>query len=174
MSAPATHPVLTGESVKLRLLTEHDLQHLHDMLQQPGVVEWWSGYDAARLRADTLDTPSVTSLAIELDGGLIGLIMYTEETDPYYRSAGIDITLDASLVGRGLGTDALRTLARHLFDARGHHRLTIDPAVGNERAIAAYQKVGFRPVGVMRQYEKGADGTWHDNLLMDMLAGELR
>jgi aminoglycoside 6'-N-acetyltransferase len=34
--------------------------------------------------------------------------------------------------------------------------------------------VGFRPVGVMRRYERGPDGVWHDGLLMDMLAGELR
>jgi len=29
-------------------------------------------------------------------------------------------------------------------------------------------------VGRMRQYERGPDGTWHDCLLMDMLAEELR
>jgi aminoglycoside 6'-N-acetyltransferase len=29
-------------------------------------------------------------------------------------------------------------------------------------------------VGVMRAYERGDDGTWHDGLLMDLLAGELR
>lgn len=33
--------------------------------------------------------------------------------------------------------------------------------------------VGFRPVGVMRRYERGADGDWHDGLLMDLLADEL-
>jgi aminoglycoside 6'-N-acetyltransferase len=59
------------------------------------------------------------------------------------------------------------------MEDRGHHRLTIDPNVANEHAIRAYAKVGFRPVGVMRSYEKNADGTWHDNLLMDLLAGEL-
>jgi aminoglycoside 6'-N-acetyltransferase len=99
--------------------------------------------------------------------------MYSEVPDPYYRSAGIDITLDVSCVGQGLGADTLRTLARYLLTERGHHRLTIDPALANERAIAAYLKVGFRPVGVMRAYEKGTDGTFHDNLLMDMLEGEL-
>jgi hypothetical protein len=26
-----------------------------------------------------------------------------------------------------------------------------------------------RPVGIMRQYERGPDGTWHDGLLMDLL-----
>ena len=53
---------------------------------------------------------------------------------------------------------------------RGCTRFTIDPAVSNERAITtAYAKVGFQPVGVMRGCERGADGSWHDNLLMDLL-----
>jgi aminoglycoside 6'-N-acetyltransferase len=26
----------------------------------------------------------------------------------------------------------------------------------------------------MRRYERGADGTWHDGLLMDLLPGDLR
>ena len=49
----------------------------------------------------------------------------------------------------------------------------IDPAADNVAAIRCYTKVGFRPVGVMRQYERGPDGTWHDGLLMEMLADEL-
>ena len=40
-------------------------------------------------------------------------------------------------------------------------------------AIRCYAKVGFRPVGVLRRYERGLDGTWHDGLLMDLLADEL-
>jgi aminoglycoside 6'-N-acetyltransferase len=69
----------------------------------------------------------------------------------------------------------VRTLARHLLGDRGHHRLTIDPAADNEPAIRCYAAVGFRPVGIMRQYERDADGAgWHDNLLMDLLADELR
>jgi aminoglycoside 6'-N-acetyltransferase len=49
----------------------------------------------------------------------------------------------------------------------------IDPAADNQAAIHCYSKVGFRPVGVMRNYERGMDGTWRDGLLMDLLAGEL-
>ena len=30
--------------------------------------------------------------------------------------------------------------------------------------------IGFTPVGVMRNYERGGDGTWHDGVLMEMLA----
>lgn len=169
-----THPVLHGDRVTLRLLAEEDLPRLLEILLQPGVAEWWACYDMERLRADTLGDPDGTSLAVELDGAFIGLVLYTEEKDPYYKSVGIDITLDISCFGQGLGYDTLRAVARYLFEECGHHRLTIDPAVANERAIRAYERVGFKPVGVMRQYEKGADGAFHDNLLMDMVAGELR
>ncbi len=65
-------------------------------------------------------------------------------------------------------------LVRHLFEARGHHRLTIDPAAANLRAIRCYESVGFVRVGVMREYERGDDGTWHDGLLMELLAGDWR
>ena len=88
-------------------------------------------------------------------------------------AASIDIYLDPAVHGRGLGTDAVRTLARHLIVDRGHHRLVIDPAADNAAAIRFYSNVGFRPVGLMRRYERDLDGTWHDGLLMDLLADEL-
>ena len=75
--------------------------------------------------------------------------------------------------GRGLGRDAVRTLARWLVTERGHHRITIDPALANERAIRCYEAVGFRRVGVLRRYWHGPDGQWHDGLLLDLLANEL-
>jgi aminoglycoside 6'-N-acetyltransferase len=97
-----------------------------------------------------------------------------EEETPDYGHAGIDLFLDAAHQGRGRGPEAIRLVARYLFETRGHHRLTIDPAAANTRAIRAYERVGFRAVGVMRAYERGRDGTWHNGLLMDLLAAELR
>ncbi|MGH3482353.1 MAG: GNAT family N-acetyltransferase, partial [Nocardioidaceae bacterium] len=52
-------------------------------------------------------------------------------------------------------------------------RIVIDPAADNPAAIRCYEKVGFRPVGIMRRYERDADGSWHDGVLMDLLADEL-
>ena len=101
-------------------------------------------------------------------------IGYHEEDTPDYRHAGMDLFLATESQDRALGSEALRLLARHLFEERGHHRLVIDPAASNARAIRAYEAVGFKPVGVMRLYERGPDGTFHDGLLMDLLADELR
>ena len=110
---------------------------------------------------------------MEIDGQVAGGIQYVEENEPMYRHAGIDIYLGGRFQGHGAGTEAVRMLARFLFEQRGHHRLTIDPAAANAQAIRCYTKVGFRPVGVMRQYERGGDGTFHDGLLMDLLRDEL-
>ena len=86
-------------------------------------------------------------------------------------TSALDIFLTTRLHGQGLGREALRLAIAHYLE-RGHHRFTIDPAAHNERAIRTYSAVGFKPVGRMRDYELGADGTWHDGLLMDLLASE--
>jgi aminoglycoside 6'-N-acetyltransferase len=64
------------------------------------------------------------------------------------------------------------TLARYLIDERGHHRLTIDLAADNAAAIRTYEKIGFRAVGLMREYWRLPEGTWRDGLLIDLLALE--
>ena len=104
---------------------------------------------------------------------VIGGIQWAAEEDPQYHHASVDMFLDPAVHGQGYGTDAARTLCRHLLDVAGFHRLVIDPAADNIAAIRCYEKVGFRRVGTMRAYEQGADGTWHDGLLMDLLADDL-
>ncbi len=171
-AVPTNEPTLAGERVRLRPLRRDDEPSLREILAEPGVAKWW-GTLSAEEAAEELFDPDERWFAIELDGTLVGAIGYGEVMTPDYRHASIDLFICGEHQGRGIGTDALRTLAGYLFDVRGHHRLTIDPATANERAIRAYGRVGFRPVGVMRAYERGRDGTWHDGLLMDLLAGEL-
>jgi len=168
-----TAETLRGELVKLRPLTTTDAGRMLEIVTHPEVTKWWGSWDLGRVHDELIGpTDGTVTFGIEADGQLIGCIQYVEEDDPDYRHAGIDIFIHPTWQGRGLGSDAVRTLARHLIDDRGHHRLTIDPAAHNERAIRAYQRVGFRPVGIMRRYERGSDGAWHDNLLMDLLKEE--
>ena len=163
-----------GRQVKLRPLTSTDAERLTAILRTPEVARWWTGYDQGRVEAEFLvDEPDLTVYGIEHDGRLVGLIQVSEETQPEFRHASIDLFLDPSVRGRGLGPDAIRAVARHLIEVKGHHRLTIDPAVDNLPAIRAYAKVGFKPVGRMRRYQRFPDGSWADGLLMDLLADEL-
>ena len=153
----------------LRPLAEGDEAQLRRIHTTPEVMRWWD------VPEDSFpwDEPESTRFTIEVDGAVAGLIQFSEEHEPKYRHAAIDVFLDPALHGRGLGTEAVRRVVRHLIDDRGHHRITIDPATANVAAIRAYEKAGFRPVGVMRRSERdvGGDG-WHDSLLMELVAGE--
>jgi len=172
---PEDVPRLQGELVELRPMVEADRPSLLAVLSDPSVIEWWDTRGAEHSAEELIaGEPDWFVWAIEANGAFAGSIQASEENDPDYRHAGIDIFMAAPFQGRGLGTDAVRTVARWLFEVRGHHRLTIDPAAANARAIRTYEKVGFRPVGVMRRYERGVSREFHDGLLMDMLAGELR
>ena len=161
---------LSGRRVTLRSASPQDAERLTEIRDEPEVASRWGRFEPGEMDEFVADE---RTLVIEADGAVIGAIQYAEEEDPMYRHAGIDIYVTASRHGRGLGSEAVALLARYLIEERGHHRLTIDPAADNAAAIRAYEKVGFRPVGVMRAYERGPDGTWHDGLLMDLLDGEL-
>ena len=168
-------PVLHGECVVLRPLSDDDLAPLLAMLVEPDVARWFGRWDAARVQRDLLDPQDdEVVLAIEVEGEVAGVLMVGEEEEPDYRCVSIDLGLDGAHQGRGLGPEAMRLVIDHMIDVRGHHRFSIDPAAGNDRAIRAYAAVGFRPVGVMRRCERALDGTWRDGLLMDLLAEEYR
>ncbi|KQX50776.1 MULTISPECIES: GNAT family protein [unclassified Streptomyces] len=166
--------VLCGEALELRPSEPHDVPALTAIRATDEVrARWRGGPDLGAEVAEALADPDTHCMTIVRNERIIGMIQWYAEEDADYRHAGIDLFLDPAVHGRGLGTDAVRTLARHLVQDAGFHRLVIDPAADNAAAIRCYAKVGFRPVGVMRQYERGADGTWHDGLLMDLLAEEL-
>ncbi len=167
MEQPEVTDATSG--LTLRPLARGDGPELRRIHATPEVMRWWDVPD------DDFpwDEPESTHLTIEVDGAIAGLIQFSEELDPKYRHAGIDLFLDPAVHDRGIGTEAVRRVVRHLIDERGHHRITIDPAAANAAAIRTYEKVGFRIVGVMRRYERDVGGGgWHDGLLMELLAGE--
>jgi aminoglycoside 6'-N-acetyltransferase len=163
---------LRGRRVVLEPVVAAHVADLRRILATPEVRFRWG--DEAASPEWPFDDPSSVRFAIVLGDRVCGMIQYDEEETPMYRHASVDIFVDPAAHNRGVGRDAVRTLARHLVADRGHHRLVIDPAADNEPAIRCYASVGFRPVGIMRRYEHDTDGDgWHDGLLMDLLAEEM-
>lgn len=155
----------------LRPLEPGDSAELRRIREAPEVERWW---DVLEDDFPLRDEPEATRLTIEVDGEVAGMVQFSEEAEPKYRHASIDLFLDPALHGHGIGAEAVRRIVRLLIEEHGHHRITIDPAIGNVAAIRAYERAGFKPVGTMRQSERDADGSgWHDSLLMELLADEL-
>jgi aminoglycoside 6'-N-acetyltransferase len=166
--AGAEDAQLRGERLALRPARSEDADALAAILAEPAVAAWWGSFDGP----DDVRAELPGSFVIVVDDRLAGWLLVEEDTDDDYRHVAFDIALATAFQGRGYGREALRVAIRY-FVERGHHRFTMDPAAHNARAIRAYAAIGFRPVGIMREYARGRDGTWHDGLLMDLLAREL-
>jgi aminoglycoside 6'-N-acetyltransferase len=163
-------PELRGRRVSLRPVAEGDRTRLIGIRRTEEVALRWRGGDLDQEFSEDLANEELHQFAIEtLSGRIVGMIQFSEDGDPDYRHASIDIFIDPACHRQGFATDAIATIADWLFDHRGHHRLVIDPAADNEAAISCYAKLGFKTVGVMRSYERTAHGLWSDGLLMDML-----
>ena len=152
-------------SVVLEPVRPEHAERLRALRSSPEVARWW---DPAPPGWPLEAEPSLEKLAIVVNGELAGYIQFEEELDETFRHADVDIFLGPQSQGRGLGTEAMRMIVRHLIEDRGHHRVTLSTSVDNARAIRVYEKVGFRRVGVMRKASRShVSGEWEDDLLME-------
>lgn len=179
----------------LRRPTEADVDRLVELLADPEVARWWPDYDRPRVALElvggdadarviehvgaqgevehvevgTCDYGVPILAPVRPSGEVIGVIQTWENPDPQYRHAGVDLFVGRPYWGQGFATEAIRAVVDELLFVRGHHRLVIDPAADNLRAIAVYERLGFRQVGIMRQYERGPGGALRDGLLLELL-----
>jgi len=145
--------------LELRRFEHADAAAVEALFAEPDVKRWWADGDYDR------DCGWVA----EVDGRFAGWVQYVEEPYVWCPSVALDIALTSDLHGRGYGRRALKLAIEH-FVAKGHHRFTIDPDPRNERALKCYEAVGFKPVGILRAYERDPDsGGWKDGLLMDLI-----
>lgn len=149
---------MRDDDLELRRLREEDAEAVAALFAEPEISRWWPDGDY----------DSEHGWVVEVAGRLAGWIQYEEEPYEWYPSVAFDIALTSALHGGGYGRRVLRLAIEH-FLAKGHHRFTIDPNPLNERAIRCYSAVGFKPVGVMRAYERNPEGGWNDGLLMDLV-----
>ncbi|MGW2103964.1 GNAT family N-acetyltransferase [Streptomyces olivaceoviridis] len=174
-----------GMLVRLRALRPEDAEHHVRWRNDPEVVRWAAGGDplfgpvtaeAIRLGFDTMlrlnpRESAVFTVEDLADGTVIGMADY-RDLDPYAGVATLGVTIgEREFWGRGHGRDALRLLVDHLFGAYGLNRLELDTWSGNERAVRAFTKLGFREEG-RRRSAVLVEGERYDRVLFGMLREE--
>jgi RimJ/RimL family protein N-acetyltransferase len=123
--------------------------------------------------AQVRERTDVRIFGIREDGRLVGTCQL-HSIHPVHQSAELQIRIGAGDArGRGVGREALRQLLRHGFDELDLHRIYLHVFATNDRAIRAYEDVGFRREGLLREAAL-IGGAWIDVLLMAVLRDERR
>ena len=90
------------------------------------------------------------------------------------RNANMRIAIGSDEhLGMGYGPDAMRLLLEYAYGNLNLHRIELQVFDFNQRAIKAYEKVGFKREGVQRDalyYEH----RYYDSIIMSMLEDEYR
>lgn len=73
--------------------------------------------------------------------------------------------------GRGLMSDAVRTLVPFCFEVLGLNRIEAASLPSNERSIALLKRVGFSEEGYARRF-LCINGAWRDHVLFALVAGD--
>jgi aminoglycoside 6'-N-acetyltransferase len=136
---------LHGERTVIRPARTTDVEMLVRWHSDPEVALYWDGktYTREQMRARLL-RPDVDAYVVEADGQPVGSLQawFGETADV----GELDMFLIPSARGRGIGPDAARTIAGYLLDRGGRLRVTVDPYLSNERAVAGWKKAGFRSI----------------------------
>lgn len=110
---------LRGATIVLRPTTEADFPTLDRIVREPEVAAWWSVPDDYR-----------DMLAILVDDEVIGAIQFSEETDPEFRHAAIDIFLTTNRHGQGLGGVSPISVDQPAASGAVHHKAELRPRTG--------------------------------------------
>jgi aminoglycoside 6'-N-acetyltransferase len=162
-------PVLEGARMTLRPPTDADAAQLLAILRESEVSRWWVGYTADRVRDEIIEPGH--ALVMDIDGVCGGAIFLYPKEDPEYLHVVIHLFLGERWYGHRYGAEALAIAIAHLATL-GHHRFTLDPNVRNVPAIRSYERLGFRRVGVLREYQLRPGGSHEDGLLMDLVLSD--
>lgn len=173
--------MLQGNRIQLRALDEDDLDDLHRWWNTP---EIWSQIGSRRrvtsrqeleawfdAEGEKTSPQEGRTLAIVDEDTLLGTIWYGP-FDAGDRQTMVGLYLaEPETRGQGYGTDALQTLLAYLFGDLGLHKVRLLVLSSHERAIACYERCGFRVEGTLRDHRFFA-GRFHDFLAMAVLAPE--
>ncbi|WP_404429641.1 GNAT family N-acetyltransferase [Sutcliffiella horikoshii] len=168
--------MIVGEFVNLRALKRTDSQPILDWVNNPE-LKYLTGtvYPISEVEHEkwfenklTEKVNKVFGIVEKNNSDLLGVIGFNN-TDLINRCTELYVYIgDDRYWGKGLGTDAVKSMVKFAFDELNLHRVSLVVFSYNTRAIKAYEKVGFVKEGIMRNSVYKA-GEYHDKVIMAII-----
>ena len=168
---------------RLRAYEKTDLDRAHRFftdpevrsLLMPGVVLPVSREEEAAFIENSVNPKNKEAhyeFAVEnASGEYIGGCSYFD-TSHKNRTCFVGIAIgDKSCWSKGYGTEVLRKLLEFLFLEKNMRKVLLNVFSFNKRAIACYEKLGFKQEGCLRE-QIYRDGKYHDEYIMALFADD--
>lgn len=154
-------PTLLGSRVSLRRLEDRDAADLFAIFSDPVVMRYWSwtpwtdqaaavGMIESTRRQFADRTLYQWGVTLRDKDSVIGTCTLAD-VNVQNRRAEIGFILRRDCWGRGIMTDATRTLLGFAFDQLNLHRIEADVDPRNEPSIRLLERLGFKREGYLRE-----------------------
>jgi len=174
------NPFLIGPRVYLRPLERADVPVLQTWINDQDVIRNLLNFRPMNREAEEEFVDKITrdpdllvlGITLRSDDRLIGDVAL-HRIQSRDRQAGFGILIgEKAEWSKGYGTEATRLIVRYAFDVLNLHRVWLHVLEDNQRGTRAYEKVGFKIEGVLRQ-SAFREGRYLDMITMGILRGEL-
>lgn len=175
-------PILSiqvNETIQLCLLEERHIEHYFALIERNReYLQKWIAVEAYEGSVETLRAyvkqrllqfveGSGYHLGIWYQNALVGLLDY--RLDSRRDIVELGYWLDATMQGKGIVTQACRTMVRHAFQVHQVHKVVISCATENRRSRAVAERLGFVQEGILRQadrlHDRYVDGVFYGLLV---------
>lgn len=173
--------VLHGDRVTLREFRPEDVDDVHAIIGDDRVTEWLSfdSRDRAAARAmlsgvaqRRLEQPRTEFyLAVTPGPGDDRCVGFVRLAFDGVRAGKLGYAIAYDWWGRGIATDAARTVIDYGFRELGLHRISAAIGPDNHPSIALVDHIGMTREGVIRDHVF-TNGAWRDSVLFSVLADE--
>jgi diamine N-acetyltransferase len=152
---------LQGQDINLRALEIQDLDFLYDLENDASIwevsgtiVPYSKGVLKSYLQNSHRDIYEVKQLRLVIEnknGDTLGLIdLY--DFDPKNKRVGLGLVVKEENRDNGIGAQAIQALCVYIFTTLGLHQVYASILEENERSIHLFKKMGFKKVGVKRDW----------------------
>jgi len=164
-----------GKTVIIRRFWPKDREKLIEMYASLSneAVQWgMPPYTREKLERWFANLENYISLVAFYDNRIVGHAQIYKNPHPRRKgTGGLIIYIHQDFHNVGLGTSMLEQLLK-LAREEKMHRLTLWVVADNKRAIHLYEKMGFKIEGIMKDAYFGAEGNYHDELVMGLILNE--
>lgn len=169
--------------ITVRELEKTDENLLVTWLSNPLLLEYYEGrdrpHDLRMVREHFYPIDYETRCIVEFKEKRIGYIQFypldeasREEygyEKPEEKIYGTDQFIgEVDYWNKGIGKKLVKSMVEYLVNRKQVDRVVMDPQTWNERAIACYEKCGFKKVKLLEEYEKH-EGHLRDCWLIEYL-----